>query len=83
MGICVLLLLCLGAGWILGGTSSEIRRTVGLTAAARNVGVALVIATASFPDSDAVTAEILFAIFQTNGRVLIALSTGRMYASSS
>jgi hypothetical protein len=34
-----------------------IRRAVGLTTAVRDVGVALVIATASFPDSAAVTAS--------------------------
>jgi hypothetical protein len=36
-----------------------IRKAVGLTTAARNVGVALVIATASFPDSAAVSAVTL------------------------
>ncbi len=77
-GICALLLLFLAAGWVVGGRGREIRRAVGLTTAARNVGVALVIATASFPESDAVTAVILFAVFQTIGLVLIALWMGRI-----
>ena len=54
-----------------------IRRAVGLTTAARNVGVALVIATASFPDSAAVTAVIVVAMFQTLLLALIALWMGR------
>jgi bile acid:Na+ symporter, BASS family len=76
-GICVLVLLCLAAGWIVGGRVTAIRRAVGMTTAARNVGVALVIATASFPESAAVTAVILFAIFQTIGLLAIALWIGR------
>jgi bile acid:Na+ symporter, BASS family len=78
VGINLLVLLCLAAGWILGGQVTGIRRAVGLTTAARNVGVALVIATASFPDSAAVTAVIFVAIFQTVGLVLIALWMGRL-----
>ena len=76
-GICVLVLLCLAAGWTVGGRVTAIRRAVGMTTAARNVGVALVIATASFPESAAVTAVILFAIFQTIGLLAIALWIGR------
>jgi predicted Na+-dependent transporter len=57
-GISVLVLLCLAAGWVLGGQAIGIRKAVGLTTAARNVGVALEIATASFPDSAAMTAVI-------------------------
>jgi bile acid:Na+ symporter, BASS family len=65
LGICLLVLLCLAAGWVLGGQPIAVRRAMSLTSAARNVGVALVIATTSFPDSAAVTAVIVFAIFQT------------------
>jgi len=66
-----------GAGWIVGGRVTAIRRAVGMTTTARNIGVALVIATASFPESATVTAVILFAIFQTIGLLAIALGTGR------
>ncbi len=65
VGLTLLILLSLAAGWIVGGQMIGIRRAVALTTAARNVGVALVIATASFPDSAAVTAVIVVAIFQT------------------
>ena len=58
VGISVMVLLCLAAGWVLGGHAIGMRKAVGLTTAARNVGVALLIATASFPDSAAVTAVI-------------------------
>jgi BASS family bile acid:Na+ symporter len=58
------------------------RRAVGLTTAARNIGVALVIATASFPGTAAVTAVIVFAIFQTVLVALFALALGRLAPSS-
>jgi predicted Na+-dependent transporter len=73
VGLTLLILLCLTAGWIVGGQVIGIRRAVGLTTAARNVGVALVIATASFPDSAAVTAVIVVAMFQTLLLARIAL----------
>ena len=76
LGICFLVLLCLAAGWIVGGQPIETRRAVSLTTGARNVGVALVIATASFPDTAAVTAVIVFAIFQTILLGLIAVFLG-------
>jgi bile acid:Na+ symporter, BASS family len=41
VGICILILLCLAADWILGGQPTGIPRAVRLTTAARNVGVAL------------------------------------------
>jgi bile acid:Na+ symporter, BASS family len=77
VGLTLLILLCLTAGWLVGGQVIGIRRAVGLTTAARNIGVALVIATASFPDSAAVTAVIVVAIFQTVLLTLISLSMGR------
>jgi predicted Na+-dependent transporter len=64
-GICLLVLLCLAAGWILGGQPIAVRTAMSMTTAARNVRVALVIATVSFSDTAAVTAVIVFAIFQT------------------
>ena len=76
-GLTLQILLCLAAGWIVGGHVIGIRRAVGLTTAARNVGVALVIATASIPDSAAVTAVIVVAMFQTLLLALIALWMGR------
>lgn len=77
-GMFALVFLSLLAGWILGGQSIGVRRAVGLTTAARNVGVALVIATASFPGTPAVTAVIALAIFQTVLAAFLALLLGRL-----
>jgi BASS family bile acid:Na+ symporter len=62
LGISSLILMSLAVGWVSGGPAIEIRKAFGLTTAARNIGVALVIATASFPASAAVTAVVPFAI---------------------
>ena len=78
VGICALVLLCLAAGWISGTPSIEVRKAAGLTTGARNVGVALVIATASFPTTAAVTVVIVFAIAQTVLLALVALLLGRL-----
>jgi BASS family bile acid:Na+ symporter len=80
IGICILVLLFLGSGLALGGQPLGDRWAFGLTTAARNVGVALVIATESFPESAAVSAVIVFAIFQIIGLVLIALFLGQFSA---
>jgi predicted Na+-dependent transporter len=77
-----MVLLCLAAGWVSAGHAIGMRKAVGLTTAARNVGVALLIAAASFPDSAAVTAVIFFAIFQTVGLLLVALWMGRFSSAS-
>jgi hypothetical protein len=63
--ICLLVLLCLAAGWILGSQPVAVRTAMSMTTAARNVRVALVIATVRFSDTAAVTAVIVFSIFQT------------------
>jgi len=78
VGICLLIVLCLAAGWFLGGLSVDLRKAVGLTTGTRNAGVALVIATASFPDTAAVGAVVVFAIFQTILLVLLALLMRRL-----
>jgi bile acid:Na+ symporter, BASS family len=82
VGMCVLILLCLATGWILGTKSIGVRKSLALTTAARNVGVALVIATASFPASDAVTSVIIFAIAQTLIVAFVALLLGRFSPDS-
>jgi predicted Na+-dependent transporter len=76
VGLTLLILLCLAADWLVGGHDWN-SPAVGLTLAARNVGVALVIATAGFPDSPAVTAVIVVAMFQTLLLALVALWMGR------
>jgi bile acid:Na+ symporter, BASS family len=55
----------------------EIAKSMVLTTSVRNVGVSLVIATASFPGSAAITSATAYAIFQTVGIALVALAWGR------
>jgi hypothetical protein len=44
----------------------------------RNVGVSLVIATGSFPNTPAVTAALAFGLLQTIALALLALGWGRL-----
>jgi BASS family bile acid:Na+ symporter len=69
------------AGWLLGGPVRENRTALAMATSVRNVGVALVIATGSFPGSQAVTAATAFAIFQTVVMALVALGWGRLLRS--
>jgi BASS family bile acid:Na+ symporter len=48
-----------------------------LTTSVRNVGVGLVIATASFPGTAAITSATAYAIVQTVAIALVALAWGR------
>ena len=48
-----------------------------LTTSVRNVGVSLVIATASFPGTAAITSATAYALFQTVVIALVALAWGR------
>jgi BASS family bile acid:Na+ symporter len=77
-GMLALVLTALTAGWLLGMPGSANRRAMAITTAVRNVGVALVIATGSFPGTPAVTATLAFALFQTIVLALVALSWGRL-----
>ncbi|MFY9739716.1 MAG: hypothetical protein WAK11_11780 [Candidatus Cybelea sp.] len=45
----VLVLLCVGSGWILGGPSIQYRRTLSIATMLRNIGTCAVVATATFP----------------------------------
>ena len=82
MGMTVLLVASWIAGWLLGGPEYGIRKTMALTTALRNVGVGLVIATASFPGTAAVTASLAYGLFEILGCVLLALWWGRRASSS-
>lgn len=80
VGVGALLALSLAAGWLLGEKGRENRKTMAITTSVRNVAVGLVIATASFPGTAAVTAALAYGIFQTVAMALISLGWGR-YAS--
>lgn len=56
---------------------ADTAKSVILTTSVRNVGVSLVIATASFPGTAAITSATAYALFQTVVIALIALAWGR------
>lgn len=76
-GMLALVLATLVVGWLLGGPGSDNRKAMALTTGVRNVGVSLVIVTASFPATPAVTAALAYALFQTIVLALLALAWGR------
>lgn len=76
-GMLALVMATLVVGWLLGGPGSDNRKAMALTTGVRNVGVSLVIVTASFPGTPAVTAALAYALFQTIILALLALAWGR------
>jgi BASS family bile acid:Na+ symporter len=77
-GMSALVFAGVAIGWLLGGPGGETRTAMAMATAVRNVAVSLVIATASFPGTPAVTAATAFAIFQTVLLALVALTWGRL-----
>jgi BASS family bile acid:Na+ symporter len=82
LGMFALVLAAVAAGWLLGGRGWDNRTAMAMTTGVRNVGVGLVIATASLPGTPAVTAATTFAIFQTVLLALVALAWGRLALAS-
>ena len=76
-GMLALVIASLAAGWLFGSSRDARRKTLALTTAVRNVGVALVIASGSFAGTAAVTATTAFALFQTVVIALVAMAWGR------
>ena len=76
-GMSIMVASTLLAGWVLGGSDSNQRKTMAITTSARNVGVALVIVASSFPGTEVVTATTAFALFQIIAVVLVAVIWGR------
>jgi BASS family bile acid:Na+ symporter len=77
IGMSVLLIATCVVGYLLGRPGKANRRAMSLTTSLRNVGVGLVIASASFPGSAAVTATIAYGIFEIVGSLLLALAWAR------
>jgi BASS family bile acid:Na+ symporter len=82
VGMLALLIACWAAGWLLGGPDNETRKTTTLTASLRNVGVGLVIATGSFAGTPAVTAVLVYGLFEVLGSLLLALAWFRLEATA-
>jgi len=82
LGMAALVAAALASGWGLGGSAREDRTAMALAASVRNVGVGLVIATASFPGTPAIAATTAFALFQTIVMALAAAAWGRLAPAS-
>ena len=77
VGMLILLVASLVIGWLAGGAGGEVRRTMALTTALRNVGVGLVIVTANFSGTPAVSAALAYGIVEVLGSLLVAFWWGR------
>lgn len=72
VGMLLLLFASLLAGWLLGGPLLSTRRALALATSLRNVGVGLVIANSAFPSTAAVTATLVYGLFEIAGSVGVA-----------
>jgi BASS family bile acid:Na+ symporter len=79
-GMLLLVLAGVAAGWLLGGSGH--RSALVMATSVRNVGVSLVIVTATFAGTRAVAAATAFALFQTVLMALIAMAWGRLAHAS-
>ncbi len=79
-GMLLLVLAGVAAGWLLAG--SDQRNALVMATSVRNVGVSLVIVTATFAGTRAVAATTAFALFQTVLMALIAMAWGRLVHAS-
>jgi BASS family bile acid:Na+ symporter len=80
IGMLLLVLAGVAAGWLLGGRSN--RSAMVMATSVRNVGVSLVIVTAAFAGTRSVAAATAFAVFQTIVMALIAVAWGRLVKSA-
>jgi BASS family bile acid:Na+ symporter len=80
VGMPLLLIVSWAAGWLLGGPGTGPRRVMTLTTSLRNVGVGLVIATGAFAGTPAVTATLVYGLFEVVGSLLLALYWGQSVA---
>jgi len=77
VGMLALLIASWAAGWLLGGPGTGNRKAMTLTTSLRNVGVGLVIATGAFASTAAVTATLVYGLFEVVGSLLLAVAWGR------
>jgi bile acid:Na+ symporter, BASS family len=84
-GLAAMLILLAGTlaiGWLAGPSGREGRRTMALTTSLRNVGLGLVIVTANFPGTPAVSAALAYGIIEVLGSLLLAVWWGRQGRSA-
>jgi bile acid:Na+ symporter, BASS family len=82
VGMLALLIASGAAGWLLAGPDAGVRKTMTLTTSLRNVGVGLVIATGSFAGTPALTAVLVYGLFEVLGSLLLALGWARRQAAT-
>lgn len=75
--MCLVLATLLAGALVTRRPQSETGKSIIVTTSVRNVGVSLVIATASFPGTAAITSATAYAIFQTVTIAMVALVWGR------
>ena len=75
--LCLVLATLLAGRLVTTQVEGDTVKSIVLTTAVRNVGVSLVIVTASFPGTAAITSATAYAIFQTVIIALVALAWGR------
>ena len=80
IGMLSLVAASMGAGWLLGEMGSENRKAMGFSTSVRNVAVSLVVATASFPGTPAVTAALVYGLLQTVALAAISMAWGSLGA---
>ena len=75
-GMSLLLVACLAIGWLCGGKTRSTRLSMALTTAVRNAAVGLVIATANFAGTPAVTAVVAYGLVSLLGAAAFAKLVG-------
>jgi BASS family bile acid:Na+ symporter len=81
LGMLLLLIASLGIGWLSGLPGQASRRALAITTGVRNAAVGLVIVTANFPDTPAVTAVVAYALFSIFGTLGCAFLFRRFTAN--
>jgi BASS family bile acid:Na+ symporter len=76
-GMLLLLAASLGTGWLCGGPTHATRCTLAVTTGVRNAAVALVIVSANFVDTPAVTAVVAYALVSIFGTFGCAVLLGK------
>ena len=80
-GMMLLLFASLSTGWLCGGPAPTTRRTLAVTTGVRNAAVGLVIVSANFAGTPAVTAMVAYALVSIFGTLVCALLLGKLSAA--
>lgn len=78
IGMLVLTGANLGVGWLCGGPSRDTKKALALTAASRNIAVALAIVSTNFANSPAITAVIAYGLVSMFATLICASAFARM-----